>query len=319
MKNVFITGITGLLGTHLANELVTQGYHVRAIVRNPKRYTGIMGPNIELITSGLWDEYGQHLQGVDIVVHIAAETSTNLIHYEDYERINYSATRRLFELAKLHEVDRFIFISSANTIGHGNQQHPGNEKDPIRSPFSQLHYAQSKLKAENYLLAHRREIKLTILNPTFIIGSHDGKPSSAKLILTGLNRPVVFFPPGGKSFVAVTDVVQAIIQAFDNQTSGERYLLAGENSSYHTFFKHLRHITQQKQLLVRIPRIVLKGLGIIGDMMRKMGIKTSLSSVNMEVLYTSNYYNNHKSVADFGIEYTSLNKALEDTVRKWYK
>lgn len=314
MKRIFITGITGLLGTNLANALLDLDYEVTAIIRNPNKYIGKRTGNLNLVQMDLWGDYDKYLKKADIVIHIAAETSTHLIKYADYERTNYDATIRLFEKAKERKVAQFIFISSANTIGYGNLKALGNETKKIQKPFAKLFYAQSKLQAEKYLLTQNKEIQIKILNPTFMIGAYDSKPSSGKIILMGLKKRIVFYPPGGKNFVSVKDVVNAIMNAFHKGTSGEKYLIAGTNLSYKTFFKELRSVTNQKQILIPIPKFLLLTVGTFGSFMQKLNIKTSLSSSNMKILCVKNYYTNQKSIQELNIQYSSLNNAIKEAV-----
>lgn len=235
-----------------------------------------------------------------------------VIKYSDYKKTNYDATVRLFEKAKEQKVAQFIFISSANTIGYGSLKALGNETKKIQKPFAKLFYAQSKLQAEKYLLTQNQEIQVKILNPTFMIGAYDSKPSSGKIILMGLKKRIVFYPPGGKNFVPVKDVVNAIINAFHKGTSGEKYLIAGTNLSYKTFFKELRSITNQKQILIPIPKFLLLTVGTFGSFMRKLNIETSLSSSNMKTLCVKNYYTNQKSIQELNIQYSSLNNAIKE-------
>ncbi len=310
MKKVFITGISGLLGSNLVYELLDKGYHVQAVIRNPNKYFGKQTPNLKLIQSDLFGDFSSYLSNAEIVIHAAAETATNLLEYEDYDKINYRATIKLFEESKKQNVKQFIFISSANTIGYGSLKHLGNETFNIKYPFSDLFYAQSKLKAEKYLQENRNGIILKILNPTFMIGANDSKPSSGKIILIGLNRKFLFFPPGGKNFVAVKDVISAIINSFEFGNSGEKYLIAGENLSYHDFFLKLNSISNHKQILLPIPKIGLIVVGYFGNIIRKMKIKTSIGLTNMKVLCVNNYYSNQKSVNQLQINYTPIDDAL---------
>lgn len=314
MKRIFITGITGLLGTNLANALLDLNYEVTAIIRNPDKYIGKRTGNLNLVQMDLWGDYDKYLNEADIVVHIAAETGTHLIKYADYERTNYDATIRLFEKAKEQKVAQFIFISSANTIGYGSLKALGNETKKIQKPFAKLFYAQSKLQAEKYLLTQNQEIQVKILNPTFMIGAYDSKPSSGKIILMGLKKRIVFYPPGGKNFVPVKDVVNAIINAFHKGASGEKYLIAGTNLSYKTFFKELRSISNQKQILIPIPKFLLLTVGSFGSFMRKLNIETSLSSSNMKTLCVKNYYTNQKSIQELNVQYSSLNNAIKEAI-----
>lgn len=319
MKKIFLTGITGLLGTNLANRLQSEGYDITAIARNPKRYSGKKSKNLHLIQKDLFDDYDKYLEKIDVVVHIAAVTATNLLHFEEYEKVNYRATVHLFEKAVEKKVSTFIYISTANTIGYGNLINPGTEENPIRKPFNKQFYALSKLKAEEYLIRSNNSLDLRILNPTFMIGPNDSKPSSGKIILRALHKPIVFYPPGGKNFVPVVDVVEAIVQSFTHGKSNERYLITGENMSYHRFYKKLKDITQERQILIRIPGFVLLLTGIIGSLIRKIGIKTSLSLSNMKSLCIQNYYSGFKSIQDLNMFYSYLENAVKESVHYFEK
>lgn len=314
MRNIFITGITGLLGTNLANELLDLGYPVTAIVRDAEKYYGKRTKNLQLVQMGLFDAYDEYLKGIDVVVHIAAETATNKIDYASYEEINDLATTRLFKKAQKQKVASFIFISTANTIGFGSLENPGREGNQMKKPFSKHFYAQSKLSAEQHLISEAKETKLKILNPTFMIGANDSKPSSGQLLLMGLNKRVVFYPPGGKSFVPVKDVVQAIINSFDKGVTGEKYLISGENLSYKEFFQKLNHINKQSSILIPVPRFLLILVGLVGNFMRLLKIKTSLSIDNLKALCINNYYSNQKSIKDLNVSYTSIDESIQESV-----
>lgn len=314
MKTIFVTGITGLLGTNLAHELIAKDFIVYAIVRNPKRYIGKTHKNLHLITMGLWGDYDPYLQLSDIVIHIAAETSINKLNATDYNTINYEATKRLFNHANTNKVQQFIYISTANTIGYGNRNRLGIETQQIKKPFTQLFYAQSKSKAEGFLQQNSDKMIVTILNPTFLIGAYDSKPSSGKIIKMAINKRFVFYPPGGKNFVPVKDVVQAIIKTLEIQKSGERYLIANENLSYQEFFKKIKQLTNGKQILLPIPIFILLFIGHIGDFLRLLKIKTSLSLTNMKILGVKNYYSNEKSIQQLSIKYTPLDTAIKEAI-----
>lgn len=312
MKTIFLTGVNGLLGTNLVHALLAQDYFIYAIIRDKKKYVGKKSSNLQLITMDLFGDYSSYLKKSDIVIHAAADTSTYKLNYSAYDKINFQATKRLFDLSKLNGVQQFIFISTANTIGYGSRLKPGKEGNPIRQPFDQLFYAQSKAKAESYLQNNKVDIKLIILNPTFMIGPYDSKPSSGRIILMALNKPIVFYPPGGKNFVPVKDVVSAILHCFEHGVSGEKYLIAGSNLSYQEFFRKLKTLNNSKQLLIPLPQFFLLFMGYFGKLLSLFNIPTSLQLVNMKVLGVHNYYRNQKSIDQLKIKYTSLDEAIRE-------
>lgn len=315
METVFVTGINGLLGTNLVNLLLESGYRVKGLVRNISSYEGKRDDNLQLIKGNLFEDLSDVISGADYVIHIAATTRQDISDYFHYRQVNTVATIQLHRRAVECKVKKFIFVSTANTIGHGSIDKPGVETNINRKPFSNSLYAQSKKEAEDYLLKNNDEIETVIVNPTFMLGAYDTKPSSGKIITTIWKKKVIFYPSGGKNFVHVKDVAKGILLSMKKGKNGERYLLANENLSYREFFKKVNTIAGQRALMVKIPKPVLLGVGIIGDVLRKLNVKTSLSSVNMQILCVDNYYSNQKSRTELGVEYTLVNNAIRDAVR----
>lgn len=311
---IFLTGINGLLGTNLTIDLLEKGHHVKGFIRDTARYIGPFHQNLELIQGNFSDNLMPLLNDIDIVIHAAAETNQHLINYADYHAVNYQATIRLLEAAVINKIPKFIFVSTTNTLGYGSLKDLGDEQKKIRYPFSASFYAKSKLEAENYLLKHTGKTEIIIVNPGFMIGAYDNKPGSGRIILRGLNKKIIFYPGGGKSFVHVRDVSQGIINSLEKGKKGEKYLLVNENLSYLEFYRKLNAITSQHPLMIKVPRLVLIAMGYCGDLLRVFGIKTSICSVNMKILGIKNYYSNNKSVAELGLKYHPVDSAIVDAV-----
>lgn len=303
-----------MLGIKLTHDLLDKGFIVKVLIRNTKSYKGQKHINLKLIPGNLFEDFTSVIKDIDLVIHIAAETIQNLTSYKDYRNINYNATVQLFHAAIRCKVKKFIFISTVNTIGYGSLDAPGTEQNCIRPPFSHSYYAKSKMNAENYMLQNKYKIDVSIINPTFMLGAYDTKPSSGKITLMGWQKRIIFYPPGGKNFVHVKDVSGGIINCMEKGKSGERYIMANENLTYREFFKRLNKITNQRPIMIQVPKPLLLLLGYLGDTMRFFKIKSSLSSVNMNILCISNYYSNKKSISQLNIEYQSIDVAISDAV-----
>lgn len=315
MKKVFVTGATGLLGTNTIIKLLQYDYSVTALVRKKSSWMGEKSENLRLIEGDLFSDISDYLQDVDAIIHIAAETSQDLLHYGDYKKTNYDASVHLFTQAVAAGVEKFLFVSTANTIGYGKSDEWGSEHSPQLYPFTHSYYAQSKLETERYLLHQNRATKVIVINPTFMIGAYDRKPSSGKIIFWTWKKKLVFYPKGGKNFVHAEDVAEGIIKSIEIGKHGERYLLANENLTYKEFFKKVNTFTGQNPFMIPIPDSGLVVLGIIGDFLRKLKIKTSLSSPNMKALRINNFYSNRKSFEELGITYQPVDRAVEDAIR----
>lgn len=314
MQKVFITGITGLLGARVLIDLLESGFPVKALLRRRGDFRDCVHPNLELIEGDLFSDIEAHLTGVEVFIHIAAETRQNRILYSDYHEVNVEATKRLLTSCIQSGVKRFIYVSTANTLGYGSITQPGNEDAVMREPYLSSYYAKSKSEAENFVRAHNDRIETVIIHPTFIIGANEHKSSSVGIIAMGMNRRMVFCPPGGKNFVNVADVSKGILNSIHMARSGESYLLANENLTYLSFFKILNTAGRQKPIILKLPASVLMVLGSLGDVLRKMGMETNLSSVNMKILCIHNYYSNAKSIRELNMNYQPVRVGIEEAV-----
>ncbi len=315
MNNIFVTGINGLLGTNLCNNLLDHNFKVKGLIRDKTKFEGVKHHNLELIQGDLFDDFTSILQNIDCIVHIAAITDQNLNNYSPYWKINYNATMQLFHTAIKAKVKRFIFVSTANTIGYGNLNDLGSELNGIKSPFKFSFYAMSKLEAEQQLLQNKKKIDTIIINPTFMLGAFDTKPSSGKIILMSWKKKILFYPPGGKNFVHVRDVSNGIINSIHKGISGEKYLLANENITYLDFFKKINTYTYQSPIMIKVPKIILLIMGYLGDLLRLFNFKTNLSTINMKALCIQNYYSNKKSIKHLDLNYQPIENAIADAIQ----
>ena len=316
---ILVTGANGLLATNTIKKLLEQNYEVRGLLRDPAKFVLPAHPKLRLITGDIRDQkvVASAVKDCDIVIHAAALTAPDLLKYEQYYEVNVLGTQMMIEAAVQNNVQKFIYVSSANTIGHGTKTSPGTEEIWVKEPFIGSFYAKSKREGEEIVLANANKIHSVVVNPTFMLGAYDAKPSSGKIILMGYNKKIVFVPPGGKNFVNVDDVADAIIAAFAKGKSGEKYLLSGENLSYSEFFKKLNKFSNKKAVLIKVPSALLLSAGYVGNLFRKIGVATPVSFSNMRILSITNYYSNQKAEADLGVKFRPIDLGIRQAI-KWF-
>src|SRR5215213_7352192 len=129
MSKVLITGANGFLGSNLARELYRLGYEVKLMVRPQADLQSLADIPCELFYGEihLKEDVLQAVSGCQIVVHAAAITEQWNIAFEEYERINFLATRHIADACLSEKVSRLIYVSTANTIGPGTKNLPGTE------------------------------------------------------------------------------------------------------------------------------------------------------------------------------------------------
>ena len=320
MSKVLVTGANGLLATNVIIELLTKGYKVLGLLRNSKKFSGPQHNNLQFTEADITDaaSLNDALKECDQVIHAAALTSHELTEYSPYQKINAEATETLIRQSVQHHCKKFIYVSSANAFGFGDKQTPGDETRPMRPPFSESFYAQSKLEGQQRVMKYADQIEVVSVNPTFMLGPYDGKPSSGQIILMGYGKKVIFCPPGGKNFVNVGDAAKGVIAAMEKGKSGEAYLLTGENLTYEEFFRKLSLITNNKAIYINLPPPILKLVGWFGELLQKAGIKTRLSLTNMKILCVNNFYSNQKAGRELGIEFQPVDGGIKEAVM-WFR
>lgn len=318
---VLVTGANGFLGANIIRELNRRLIPARAFVRESADMKSLSGYSFETYYGDITErkQVVEASFGCDYVVHAAANTGPAPTGYDFYHPVNVLGTRNVIEAVKINGIKRLVFISTANTIGYGDKESPGFEDNPISPLFSKSGYALSKLEAERIIKKEVDEghLDAIILNPTFMIGPADAKPSSGMVLLNIVDRPVAFLPPGGKNFIHVRNVASACCEAFTKGRSGERYLLANDNISFSDFFEMVNNISGKKQSLIVLPKWLLLAIGSMCSLLLFLGIRTKLTYLNSKLICIDNYYSGQKAVETFGLKFKPIKKAVDEAL-DWY-
>jgi dTDP-L-rhamnose 4-epimerase len=130
MQKVLITGGAGFIGSHLADELLAHGYHVRVLDSldpqvhgESRRRPEYLAKEVELVVGDVCDpaKVGEALRGVDAVYHFAAAVGVGQSMYEiaHYTRVNNLGTAVVLEALIKNPVERLVVASSMSLYGEG--------------------------------------------------------------------------------------------------------------------------------------------------------------------------------------------------------
>lgn len=318
---VLVTGANGFLANNVIRELNRRSVEVRAMVRPGADLRSLSETSAEIFSGNftLRESAEKAAEGCDMIMHIAADTSQSYSGNNYNAECNVNGTRNLLNAAVRSHMQRFIFVSTANTFAHGTMECPGDENAPFRYPFTLSGYALSKAHAQQLVLKYSRERGLPsiVLNPTFMIGPWDTKPSSGKMITMMYKRKAIPVPPGGKNFIHVSDAAYAICNAIHKGKQGNCYLLANENLTYSGFYRKMAAISGRKYYQVKLNRGVMLTAGFIGKMATYAGLKTDLNIFNARILCEGNYYTNLKAVKELDLPQTPVDRAIFDAI-EWF-
>jgi nucleoside-diphosphate-sugar epimerase len=314
---IAVTGANGFLGRHIVDELIKRNEEVRIMVRSDANLP-VDTAKAELVKGDFtsYEDALKLLSGCDALIHAAAVTAVYLIDSGEYFRVNAKATRQLVELCDQLQIKRLVYISTVNTIGYGSKRYPATEQNKMKDPFTNSWYAQSKKEAEKYVEAYsKKDYKhVIILHPAFIIGDTNRASGSGKLINTGYRKRLLFIPRGGKNFVDVWSVAQASCNALTMGTTGNHYIIGGENLSFKSFFKKLKQAGGYRQKIYLLPDWLVLLAGKAGDILRFMRIPTALSSRNVKQLLIREYYQSEKSKKELALPDVQILKVLEEVL-----
>lgn len=198
-RTVAVTGATGFIGKALVSALPACGWAVRALSRSSSKRHGFNGLPIQWVEGSLEDagSLQRLLTDVDAVIHCAG--AVRGITSAQFDQVNEAGVKRIVEAALSQETPpRLIALSSL----------------AAREP-SLSHYAASKRKGEEVLLAVQDELNWLALRPPAVYG-----PGERELLpLFQLMARGLALVPGGRearfSLLYIDDLVQAIIRGLE--------------------------------------------------------------------------------------------------------
>ena len=326
---VQLTGATGFIGANLVRVLLQRGDEVRCLVRKPNLC--IEGLDVSLHTVPLLDRRGEIeklariMDGCEVVYHLAGIFDPSPGGRDRMYNLHVFGTRSLLRAAEKAGVRRFIHCSSSITVGFGTKENPGDEEtefDPyvvygVAGPLRD--YYSSKLQAEDLVLGWRG-IEGIVVNPDFIIGAWDVKPTSGQLIRAMARRPVPFYPLGGKCFLGAEDCAWAHVAAMEKGRVGERYLLGYHNYSYLEFMEIIANVIGKKPPRFPLSNFLMEAAGWLGsrlsrfDAHRFAGLEPNVLRSMMQKRYRSG----RKMVDELGIQPQDMEKSVYEAY-KWFQ
>lgn len=249
MSTALVTGATGLVGSHVVDRLLGDGWTVRALTRDPDAARAALPARVEARAGDVLDErsFTAAAQGADAVFHAAA----NIIvrgGWEAYRVTNVEGTRNAISAAakagaRLLHVSSVAVYGSASRYDAARRGGRTDERTALAPLPERAYYARSKRESEQLVLAahDRGEVWATAVRPDVIYGPRDRQfvPRVAKLLRTGMPVPLL---KGGRSILAVVHAANvadgAILAATSDVAGGQAYNLANDHDvSVRRFFE----------------------------------------------------------------------------------
>jgi nucleoside-diphosphate-sugar epimerase len=173
---VFITGGSGLIGSHLARELIEGDHEVVALCRGGSDTSFLDRIGARIVRGDVRSDAETLMplmSGCDQVVHAAAQVYVGG-SWPKVRETNVDATRNVLTAARLAGVGHVVHLSTVAV--YGRVSGPTDEDSPVDAPIPPGDlYARSKREAEEVVLGiqERRGLPVTIVRPSAVYGERD--------------------------------------------------------------------------------------------------------------------------------------------------
>jgi len=261
---IFLTGVTGFLGSHVAEALCAEGHDVHALARDPASLHPDIAPllgrpsgRLVLVRGSLFDAEALRAgcANADAVVHVAGLIQAR--RESEYRKVNAQGTHTVLTAARESApgLRRFVLISSQAAGGPAIDGVPRGPDEPAR-PVSA--YGRTKREGEEIALARAGEVPVTILRPPVVFGARDRM--LGRFFRAVARGRIVVWGDGTNAFnvVHAPDVARAVVLALKTpHPSGSIFYTADDQRlTWRTFIDALAATTGSRVAVMRIPPFV---------------------------------------------------------------
>lgn len=321
---VFITGATGFVGSHVADEFLRHGYEIKCLARKTSDLRWLKDKNVELAYASLSDRDSliPHLEDVDTVVHVAGVTAAK--NYAAFYEGNVKGTESLLEAAGMAggPLKRFVHISSQTVCGPAKSlDRPVTESDPLHPITS---YGITKKLAEDVVNSYGDKFPVTIVRPPAVYGPRDTAiltvfQAAAKGIgtLIGLKSKYV-------SLINGLDLAKGIYAAAtSDKAAGETYFITSkEFYNWNQIADLMGSALGRKRILkIKIPHSLVFSLGHAASLLNIFSRKPSVFNHEKARDFVQSYWicSPDKAKEHLGFEQgISIEEGIRSTI-EWYR
>lgn len=326
---IFVTGGTGLLGSHLLFYLIksNSSLPIRATYRSKHKIKEVeflfkylnkiesteLSPSvIEWVQCDLlnFNELSKLMVGTVNVFHCAAKVSFYRSDFNACMKQNVVVTRNIVNICLELSVEKLCYVSSTAAIGD-NKDGITNEKFKWTLNKSTSGYSISKYKAELEVWRGINEgLKAIVINPCVILGAGNWNSSSLSIFKT-LSDGLKYYPPGSNAIVDARDVACCLIKMMNSTVHAEKFLCVGHNIKYQELFDNISDQLHVKKPNIKVSFGVAKLVAQFIEILQfYKSNKSGISKEMVQTSYRTITYDNSKIRKFLDIEF----KPFEDTI-----
>ena len=315
---VLVTGATGLVGNNVVRLLLDRGDQVRVLARSTSDPRPLEGLKVDVFRADIQqqEELKRAAEGAQIVVHAAAQISFGWTGLEQARAVNVEGSRNVAKAA-LANGARLVHVSSVDTLSPASLEQPADEETVgEKIPCS---YVVSKREAEEAVRQQTEQgLDAVIVNPGFMLGPWDWKPSSGRMLIEVGRRFTPLAPVGGVSVCDVRDVANGILSAAVKGSTGRNYILAGHNMTYFDAWRLFAKVAGGRGPVGKMGPLIRTVAGSTGDLWTKLtGREGDVNSAAIKMSSLFHCYSSARAEAELNYHCRPVEQSVEDAW-KWF-
>ena len=244
----FVTGATGLVGSHVVHRLVDEGHEVVALTRSVSNASHL--PDAVTVVEGDVTEKSsmrEPMADVDGVFHIAgwAYIGPGPENARTAERINVGGTRNVLDLMAELDVPKGVYTSSIGIYGDTGGE--SVDESYVRETPPPSVYLRTKWEAHYDVAKPRMDdgLPLVVVLPGNAFGRWD-KPygTNRGIFRNYLQEELPMIPRGWEfPFEHAADTARSHVRAMEHGDPGEEYIVASDSRTLEDIFARAEAIT----------------------------------------------------------------------------
>lgn len=320
-----VTGASGLVGGNLAILLRQAGHEVRCTKRARSRLAHLDGFGLEWVDADIEDRASleRAFAGAAVVFHCAARVSVRRRVTRELVRANVRGTQNVLRAARTAGVKRVVHCSTVAARAVSTTGRPVTEDEPYNLGDFGLDdgYSRTKRSAERVV---QRAVSdgqdVVIVNPSYMFGPYDARPSSGEMILQVMRGTVPGTTLGVSNFVDVRDVCRGMIAAWEKGRTGQAYILGGYNMTYEAILTLIASVARVPPPRLRLPLVVTRAMAAACDLAERLtGREGYLNSATLRYSgCTAFCFSSEKAMRELGYAVGPLEPSIADAIA-WFR